>query len=235
MPAKEGGKTMTESNTEVETWTTVPGFSIYQMSHPGQIRSTDRETPDGRKVRGRVLKPSKSNRGYLLVHVTDDAGKVQTRTVHTLMMLTFAGPCPPGQQVRHLNDDPEDNRLENLAYGTAVENAQDKFANGAPRAVRTPPKACVRCGQPVDKGGRRCHACVVEIGQHATGLLAAGVPLDQAAEKLDYPSLSGLHTLARKYGGYGVPQVPPEPTPQPRPSRGVMATLRHIFGLSRGR
>ena len=50
--------------------------------------------------------------------------------VHQLVLLTFAGPPGAGQEVRHLNGDPKDNRLENLAYGTRTENILDVFRQG---------------------------------------------------------------------------------------------------------
>jgi hypothetical protein len=50
--------------------------------------------------------------------------------VHVLIMETFIGPCPEGQEVRHLNDVKNDNRLENLAYGTRSQNMLDLTANG---------------------------------------------------------------------------------------------------------
>jgi hypothetical protein len=41
-------------------------------------------------------------------------------------MLAFVGPCPEGQEVRHLDDNPTHNFWpENLAYGTHAENMED--------------------------------------------------------------------------------------------------------------
>ncbi len=52
------------------------------------------------------------------------------RQVHRLVLEAFVGPCPPGQQCRHLNDIPSDNRLENLRWGTPKENGEDRVRNG---------------------------------------------------------------------------------------------------------
>ena len=60
----------------------------------------------------------------------------------------------------------------------------------------------MRCGARITQGGRRCHECVVEIGQAAAKLLGAGVTLADVCKHLDYPSAEGLHLLAVKYGGY---------------------------------
>lgn len=49
--------------------------------------------------------------------------------VHVLVALAYHGPGLPGQLVRHWNDDPEDNRPENLIWGTRLENAADVKRN----------------------------------------------------------------------------------------------------------
>ena len=61
----------------------------------------------------------------------------------------------------------------------------------------------MRCGGHVDGTGRRCHACVVAIGQEAAELLRAGVTLEAANERLGYANAVYLHVLAVKYGGWG--------------------------------
>jgi hypothetical protein len=190
-----------------ETWKPIPGYPAYEASDLGRVRSIDR-IQYGRTYVGTVLATRVSNRGYDLANVRDADGKAQTRTVHTLVLLAFTGPPPPGQVSRHLNDDPHDNRLANLAYGTPEENEQDKFrlGNRQPAAPK-PDRHCARCGAvlPPGRGGKRCHECVVDIGKQAAELLRAGVMLDVVAERLEYPHLPGLHQLARVHGGYGPP------------------------------
>lgn len=200
---------MTVSDTQTGTWKVIPGFSSYEASDRGLVRSLDRQLADGRAVKGRVLTARPSNRGYLLVDLVDDQGQKKTRTVHTLVLLTFVGPPPPGQETRHLDDNPLNNRWAprcppgNLVYGTPPENVADRMANSP--AKPRPVKTCVRCEVPFEGNGRRCHGCVVTIGKQGARLLRAGVPLEKAAAQLDYPSAAGLHTLAVKHGGYGQP------------------------------
>lgn len=50
--------------------------------------------------------------------------------VHRLVALTFIGPIPEGLETRHLNGVRSDARAENLAYGTAKENAADRVLHG---------------------------------------------------------------------------------------------------------
>ena len=136
---------MTDTSVTTEVWEPIGhGFSAYQASNHGQVRSVDRTLADGRYRRGVVLKTRVSNRGYVLVNVRDDNGTVQTRTVHTLVMLAFVGLPPPGLETRHLDDVPANNRWApgdekvsaahggNLVYGTPAQNAADKIRNAAP-------------------------------------------------------------------------------------------------------
>jgi hypothetical protein len=88
------------------------------------------------------------------VNAVDDDGKVQTPAVHTLIMLAWEGPCPPDQQVRHHDDNPDHNwwmpggeaailagGVGGLVYGDLNDQWQDKVRNRArdvpsPRGVR---------------------------------------------------------------------------------------------------
>lgn len=73
----------------------------------------------------RQLKPSPDEDGHLVVGI-----RGKTHYLHCLILEAFVGPCPPGMECRHLNGNPADNRLENLAWGTHTENQQDRFAHG---------------------------------------------------------------------------------------------------------
>lgn len=46
------------------------------------------------------------------------------------MLLAFVGPCPAGQEGRHLDDDADNNRLTNLAWGTRLDDKNDQRKNG---------------------------------------------------------------------------------------------------------
>ncbi|WP_280195814.1 HNH endonuclease [Nocardia farcinica] len=96
-------------------WTSVPGWDGVRCSRDGQI-----EGPSGK-----VLKPycdSKTGHQHVLIR-----GK--KLRVHHAVLLMYVGPRGEGQIGRHLNDDPADNRVENLAWGTRFENAADRQLN----------------------------------------------------------------------------------------------------------
>lgn len=75
------------------------------------------------------MKQNRHKYGYPMVSLKR-GGKTVTLYVHRLLLETFVGPCPPGMECRHLDNDPTNIRLRNLAWGTKAENEADKVANG---------------------------------------------------------------------------------------------------------
>ena len=57
-------------------------------------------------------------------------GERRTLLLHRLMLMAFAGISHLTPVVRHLNDNKQDNRLVNLAFGTHTDNARDAQMNG---------------------------------------------------------------------------------------------------------
>lgn len=123
------------SGSTEEVWKDIPGYEgRYQASSLGRIRSLDRRVSAchgaTRLMRGRVLKPAGSKRDpHLYVSLGHGAAG---SPVHQLVACTFHGPCLPGQEVRHLDGDPLNNRADNLAFGTRTENILDVFRMGRP-------------------------------------------------------------------------------------------------------
>ena len=63
--------------------------------------------------------------------------RTRSFAVHRLVCWTFHGaPACPKHVVRHLNGERTDNRAENLAWGTATENALDTIRHARARAPR---------------------------------------------------------------------------------------------------
>jgi len=79
---------------------------------------------------GRILKQSLDSHGCPQVNLCL-CGKPTKFLVAHLVADAFLPPKSSADQVlRHLNDDPTDNRVENLAWGTYRDNAQDSIHNG---------------------------------------------------------------------------------------------------------
>jgi hypothetical protein len=82
--------------------------------------------------------------GHATVGLCVNKRSIGPRFVHELMLITFVGPRPAGMECRHLDGNPANNALSNLAWGTRSENSFDRFAHGtgiwgerAKRAVLT--------------------------------------------------------------------------------------------------
>ena len=132
----------------METWTEtdVPGYMVSSEGRMAKLMSTKP---------GRALVYPQF--GLVAPGVK---GRVR-RYLHDLVLTAFVGPRPEGAVARHLNDDPTDNRLVNLAWGTRSENQHDAFRNGR----RTHKKIC-KYGHPIEgpniqnNNGNRCKACL---------------------------------------------------------------------------
>jgi hypothetical protein len=111
----------------MEKWRNIPGFeNHYEVSNHGRVR----RSPAARRMAGKIVKPWPPGAyGHLKVGLY--VARVRSvRWVHRVVLEAFVGACPKGHQCRHLNGDPADNRLENLAWGTPKENAADKYRHG---------------------------------------------------------------------------------------------------------
>lgn len=76
------------------------------------------------------LKPCATNHGHLYVSVIDKNGKKSKKLVHRLVAETFLDNPNNHPLVRHLDDDPTHNEVDNLAWGTKQENYADMIRNG---------------------------------------------------------------------------------------------------------
>lgn len=153
-----------------ERWRRVPGYEgRYEVSDQGRVRSL---TWTGGAPRPKPhyfsLKPAGS--GY--VTLTFQVDRVhRTFTVHRLVMAAFIGPCPDGQEVRHMNGVRADNRLENLQYGTRSENIRDAVQHGThsnTRKTHCPKNHPYSAGNTMikQKNGRPTRQC--RICRHAS-------------------------------------------------------------------
>lgn len=113
-----------------ERWLPVRGWEAsYEVSDRGVVRSRDRFDARGHFRRGLTLAAFRSTGGYIFVNLSE-AGRRQKRSVHTLVAEAFHGRRPDGLVCRHLNGDPSDNRADNLAWGTPLENLEDAMNHG---------------------------------------------------------------------------------------------------------
>jgi hypothetical protein len=117
-----------------EQWKPIPGYEgQYEVSDQGRARSLDRfvtrSNTDTRKpylVRGKILAQFTTPSGHVTVHIAK-----KWLYIHRLVLSVFV--CPPEQyalrarvEARHLDGDPANNSLQNLAWGTVKENRADR-------------------------------------------------------------------------------------------------------------
>ena len=188
-----------------DEWKPVPGARYYEASHRGQVRSVDRVI-GGKRLKGVVLKTRLNNSDppYKITNIRDDAGEVVTVTVHSAVLRAHDREPEPGEECCHGPGGAQDNRFpENIRWGTRAENEADKAASRPPREPK-PPAPCInhdRCGGHAVRGGRRCHACRVELGRAAAMLLEGGADPEQVARALNSGSPNGVYRAAVQLGG----------------------------------
>lgn len=90
-----------------------------------------------RNARGHVMKPRRSQAGYLCVNLWDGSA-YHASYVAALVAEAFLGPRPAGFQINHKNGIKTDNRAGNLEYVTPSDNIRHAFRTGlkAPTILR---------------------------------------------------------------------------------------------------
>ena len=112
---------------ENEVWKDIPNFEgLYQVSNLGNVKSLKFN-----KIK--VLKPGVDKFGYSNVNLYKSK-KAKSYGVHRLVAMAFLNhiPCGINLVVDHINDNPKDNRLENLQVITHRENTyktQGKYSS----------------------------------------------------------------------------------------------------------
>lgn len=104
-----------------EEWRKVEGFEGYEISNQGRVKSLKRE-------KERILRSTKDTTGYLIVGLSNN-NIAKTKRVHQLVAIAFLNhkPCGLKLVVDHINDDPLDNRVENLQVVTQSKNMGKRF------------------------------------------------------------------------------------------------------------
>lgn len=111
-------------------------FTAYRISNFGRIQSRWQRISAYNgfgiiiKDIWKDLKPKDDGKGYLQVHLTDGKNR-KTYRIHSLVALYFLGKSPKDKPIiRHLDSNKKNNHIQNLAYGSYVENENDKIENG---------------------------------------------------------------------------------------------------------
>ncbi len=120
-----------------EIWKDVVGYEgLYSVSSLGRVRSEARVVEHARygkqSVPERILKGKTDKGGYLLA-VLCRAGQKKTCKVHRLVALVFLENPENKSCVNHIDNNPKNNRLENLEWCSQAENIQHCSKQGRMR------------------------------------------------------------------------------------------------------
>jgi len=100
----------------------------YEVDEEGWIYRTGKSnsTTVGYKI-SRRLSPDK----YWKCSLSKPGARCTQFSVHTVVCMAWHGPRPAGMQTRHLDGDKNNNRPDNLCWGTPEENQEDARRHGS--------------------------------------------------------------------------------------------------------
>lgn len=117
-----------------EEWRSVSGYEgVYEVSDMGRVKSLARSVPHPKGVawkQERILRPIRHKSGHVSV-IFSVNGERKKMAVHRLVLEAFVGPAPAGLWGRHWDDDPTNNSVSNLRWGTPAQNTEDSVRNGS--------------------------------------------------------------------------------------------------------
>lgn len=155
-----------------ERWLPIPGYEgLYEVSDLARVRSW---RPYNRLTLPALLTPYIAKNGYYYIKLRLPSGKDTNPTLHSVLTAAFFGPRPGGLVVRHLDGNPQNNSLSNLAYGTPTENMDDSVRHGThweaalthcKRGHEFTPENTRREARPGGRFARRCLTCQREYGR----------------------------------------------------------------------
>lgn len=118
----EPSRVLAVGDLPLEEWRPVVGHEGFSISSAGRVWC---------EHLGRELKLTPRESGHLVVNL-----RGKQRRVHHLVLEAFAGPRPPGEEGCHYDDEPANNWVENLSWGTRHKNMLDRVRNGRHHCAR---------------------------------------------------------------------------------------------------
>jgi hypothetical protein len=139
-----------------EEWREIPGYAGYSVSNFGRIRSDariiTRPNQPSYELPEKILKPFKMESGHLRQSGSIN-GKHFSIFVHVAVALAFLGPKKEGEETRHYDGNPANNRLDNLLYGSRSQNIDDAKRHKTFPLLEKRPGAKLTCLQAIEIAG----------------------------------------------------------------------------------
>ena len=186
-------------NPEFDEWMPLPEYPGYYVSATGHVWGP------GRYGDPWLLKPTRTKRGHLYVSLYVDGVRYR-EYVHRLVARCFIPNHNNYPVVRHLNDCPEDNDVENLAWGTQrdniidMRNAQNDYKltdldrERAYAKRRTPIKAiCIETGEEQMFTSQQEASRILGVSQASISHIALGKPGRRSEHGYTFKKVSGGH------------------------------------------
>lgn len=113
-----------------EVWKDIDGYAgFYQVSNLGRIKRLEHADKMGHVYKERIVKCSNGGRGYLRVHLSKD-GVSRWHLVHRIVATAFIQAKYGCDVVNHLDNNPSNNRVDNLEWIDSKGNMQHATKQG---------------------------------------------------------------------------------------------------------
>lgn len=111
----------------IQIWVDVLGYQgLYKISNCGRIKNQK----SNKILKPYVMQIQCKNKKYLIHRIRlSKNNKLKAFLVHRLVWVAFNGVIPQGYQIDHIDNNPQNNRLQNLQLLTASENNKKRFAD----------------------------------------------------------------------------------------------------------
>lgn len=122
-----------------EIWKEVVGFQgLYQVSDFGRVKSLNYRNTRQQKILKDIIGPHKHNNRIYKQHYVHLSNGVERKQyfVSRLGWQAFNGLIPNGYEIDHINNNPQDNRLENLQCITKSQNNRKRFIDNKELSVK---------------------------------------------------------------------------------------------------
>jgi len=121
----------------IEIFKDIPNYEgLYQVSNLGRVKSIERLSFIGRKLKEKMLKTPNNSLGYSSVVLCKKGLKI-SKYVHQLVAIAFLNHTPNKYKlvVNHINFIRNDNRVENLEIVTQRQNSNRKHCNSSSKYI----------------------------------------------------------------------------------------------------